>query len=388
MMSDETLEQFDSPPEINIQQLLEALLDESSTLHPRFIYRMSDLEGQDLQVIIHNWSRIPLWRRQALMEDLHLLAESDYLLSFEAVGRFALLDEDPQVRFGGIQTLITCECSEVDLASVYMDLAENDPDESVRAIAASALGHFVYLGELDQVPEEISLEIENRLIEIIRSKDQAQVRQRALESLGFSGREEVAELIEEYYHLDNPEWVACTIYAMGRSADERWKPYILENIDHPKRIIRVEAVRAAGELGFPEVRKKLLRYMDEGSPELREVSIWSLSQIGGEGIQEKFIREIKRAQSDDEIRFLEQALENLTFNSEEDAGLGVLFVPSEDTYDQEDDEYSWDDEEDDFIEESFETDYLETDEEDLDIWSIEDLINAEDDIDEDEESGV
>lgn len=386
-MSDETLEQYESPSDISIQQLIDALLDESSPLNPRFLYRMSDLEGQDLQVVVHNWSRIPLWRRQALMEDLNLLAETDYLLSFESVGRLALLDQDAQVRFGGIQTLMTCECFKLDLASIFMELAENDPDESVRAIAASALGPFVYQGELDQVPEDLKLDIEDRLMNIVKSEDQAQVRQRALEALGFSGREEVAELIEDNYQLDNPEWVASAIYAMGRSADERWKPYILEKVDHPRANIRVEAVRAAGELGLQAVRRKLLRYIDEGSPELREVSIWSLSQIGGEGIQEKFIHEIRNAETDDEINFLEQALENLAFNSEENAGLGVLFVPTDNTDEQDIDEFAWDVMDDNFDEETLATDFLQNDEEELDLWSIEDLINDDDIMDDDEESG-
>ena len=91
-----------SPEEISIQQLLEALLDEATPLHPRYLNRFSDLEGEDALLLGENWEKIALWRRQALMEDLPVLADNDYLLSFEAVGRIAVRDPDPQVRFGGI----------------------------------------------------------------------------------------------------------------------------------------------------------------------------------------------------------------------------------------------------------------------------------------------
>ena len=95
------------------------------------------------------WAKVPSQRRQSLLEDLEELADADTLVSFEEIGRLALTDEAAKVRALAIRLL--WDVQERKLAPTYLQMLENDPDVEVRATAATALGTYVYLGEIDLV---------------------------------------------------------------------------------------------------------------------------------------------------------------------------------------------------------------------------------------------
>jgi HEAT repeat protein len=387
-----------SPEEISIQQLLEALLDEATPLHPRYLNRFSDLEGEDALLLGENWKKIALWRRQALMEDLPVLADNDYLLSFEAVGRIAVRDPDPLVRFGGIQAFIASESESHDLINVLLNLAESDLDSNVRAAAASALGKFVYIGELELLPESDRSDLEDRLIKISEEDSYTEVRRNALESLGFSSRDGIQDLIANAYQSSDPAWVASALFAMGRSADETWSEEVFEHLTNPNDQIRLEAVRAAGELGLLEARKVLVSSLGDPNDEVRLAAIWSLSQLGGEGIAEIFASLLKNASDDDEIILIEQALDNLAFNSDTEDGFGMFYIPDPDEGEEDQRWIIWDGLDEDL--DDPESLYMDMEDTELEPFeelededyngsgrSINDLIYIEDDIDEDEDPG-
>jgi hypothetical protein len=323
-----------NPSEISIRQLLDALQDDARTLNPRFLYRLSDLEGAELLHLEEAWGQTPLWRRRALMEDLHLLAEADNLLSFEGVGRLAIMDSDAQVRFGGVQTLVSSECDSLDLIATYLDLAEVDEDGNVRAIATAALAPFVLMGEMDHLPKTVQADLEQRLLKLAESDRDVVVRRKALESLGYSGRSDVGALIRTAFEARDPEWIASATFAMGRSADDRWQEQVLAMLDHDHASIRIEAARAAGELGLSAAKARLVDLTEDAEIEIQLVALWSLSQIGGKGVQELFVRRIKHAHDDQELKFLEQALDNLAFNSGDDA-FQMFYIPEMDDEDHE-----------------------------------------------------
>jgi hypothetical protein len=85
-----------TPDEIPFRQMLDALLDEEIPFNPRYLYRLSDLSSSELSELRAAWEQVSLWRRQALLEDLEILGESDYLLSFDGIGRLGLMDQDPR----------------------------------------------------------------------------------------------------------------------------------------------------------------------------------------------------------------------------------------------------------------------------------------------------
>jgi HEAT repeat protein len=321
------------PAEIPFQKLLDALLDVETPLNPRNLYRLSDLESPELEQLQAVWPKIPAWRRQALLEDVEELNENDMLLSFESLGRMALQDEDAKVRLLAVHIL--WESEENNLIPVFIRLMTTDHDSEVRAAAASALGRFVYAGELEEIPQRTLSDIEDELLNTVNGSDAPEVRRSALESLGYSSRDEVTSLVEKAFASDDKYWKASSLFAMGRSANQRWAPTVLAMMVHNLPLLRSEAARAAGELEISEAVPHLLELLDDPDDNTRQASIWSLSQIGGEGVREALQSLYDETDSELELELLESALDNLTFNE------GLQLMPMFDFPESEDDEEEW-----------------------------------------------
>jgi HEAT repeat protein len=299
------------PSEIPFNRLIEALLDAETPLHPRYLYRLSDLTTTELNLLKESWQNVPLWRRQALMEDLEELSAADMLLSFEAICRYATDDEDPKVRKLAFRILSEFELE--DLVPEYLRLLEADPDAETRAEIATALGRFVYLGEIEEIDREDASEIEDHLLEAFQRDPETLVRRRALEALSFSSRPEVEPLIEQAYETGEKDWVVTALFAMGRSMDERWEPIVLKMLESKVPDIRGEAARAAGELEISEANPYLLEMLEDPDEFVRSAAIWSLSQIGGEGVHDALASMLVETEDEEEADLLEAALDNLAF---------------------------------------------------------------------------
>jgi len=319
------------------QTVLEALLDDTRPFPARYLHRFSDIAPADLALLIKTWPQITSRRKQTLLEDLEELTESDTLTSFDDLARPLLGDNDPQVRIRAIRLL--WENEDVKLAPVFLKIMDEDEDTDVRAAAANALGKFVYQGELEKIPAEMHHRIEDDLIKVATSTAKTLVRRRALEALGYSGREEVIPLIENAYHDKDPDWVVSALFAMGHSCDERWKKQVLSKLHAPNEDIRSEAIHAAGELELSSARPILLDMLeDEEDLEMRRELIWALSKIGGEGVRD-LLEEILAADADEqEADFIEEAMDNLT-STQDMAHFDLLDLdPNADLHEEESDE--------------------------------------------------
>lgn len=300
--------------DLSFQELIDALLDFDKPFPPRFLYLLSDLEKADLNKLAAIWDQLPTSRRQGLLEDLTELYERDYLLSYYDLCRFTVKDEDPKVRLSTVKVLE--QYDQNTLIPLFLDLLSNDNDEQVRAAAAHALGRYVYLGEIDEINKSTLREIEDKLLQTTTGEEEFQIRREAIESLGYSSREEVQPLIEEAYNSEKKEWVSSALFAMARSANKRWRPQVMEKLESDFPIIRCEAARAAGDLEIQEAIPYLLDLLDDPDEDIRLASIWALSQIGGEGVSERMEQMLDEAETSEYQDYLELALDNLEFNEE------------------------------------------------------------------------
>lgn len=298
--------------DISFTDVVAALLNSDTPLNPEYIYRLSDLDGNELVHIKRSWSNIPLWRRQALLEDMEQMFEGDYLLSFETICRFALEDVDPKIRFLAIRSLQEYEVE--DLIPTFLRIMEEDSDEELRALAASSLGKYIYFGEIEELPQKIALDIETRLLNVAGGKDTTLVRRRAVESLGFSSHKDVPILIQKAYDTNEVDWMTSALFAMGHSYDNRWDQIIIKMLDHTSPKIRFEAARAVGELEINQAKPQLKELLEDADYDVRMASVWSLSQIGGTELQMIFDNLLDEAELDREIQVIEDAIENLIFN--------------------------------------------------------------------------
>jgi HEAT repeat protein len=298
-------------PELPFQSLIDALLDEDTPFNPQYLYRLSDLDQEDLDIFLDTWPQMPSWRRRALMEDLQELGLVDTLLSFKRIGKNLIADDDPYVRT--LATQILWEFEDQDLIQLFLSLLGSDPEVEVRAAAATGLGQFVYFGEIDQLPESKLHEIEDRLIDAILKDPAVLVQSRALESVGYSSQREVPELIESSFSSEDQNVKASALIAMGRSMNPRWEMDILSMLDDKLPVLREEAARAAGEVELKDAVPSLIELTEDSEENVRSAAIWSLSEIGGESARHTLEILFQEMEDDQEVEFLESALDNIAF---------------------------------------------------------------------------
>jgi HEAT repeat protein len=301
---------------VAFQKVLEALLDERQSFPQRYLYEFSDIEPASLQALLEVWPRVTPSRKRILLKELEELAESDTLLSFDELARALLNDPDSKVRRQAIRLLF--ECEDAKLVPTYLAMLTCDKDHEVRAEAATALGAFVKLGEWEKLAAQTHHQIEDQLLEVVNNdKHHPPVRRQALESLGYSSRPEVPPLLESAYNRQDPDWTASALFAMGRSADERWQDQVIRMLLSENRRVRLAAVQAAGELSLKLARAPMLHMLEDEEDEIvLGAALWSLSQIGGEDVRTYLMGLLDQCETDEQAAYLEEVLDNLAFTED------------------------------------------------------------------------
>ena len=322
----------------SFQSVLDALLSDRKEFPRRYLQEFSDIGPLELKTVLDVWPQVKPSRKLTLLEELRILSDTDTLVSFDDFARALLSDPEPEVRTRAIRLLDECENPKV--VPSYLDMLKNDPDINVRIAAANALHLFVDLGELEEIPENVYHEVENALLASAASEDDVRIRRAALESLGYSSRPEVTTLIDSAFHRADPAWQASSLVAMGRSADNRWDEEVLRSLVHVDDRIRKAAVQAAGELSLKSARTILLKMLgEEEDDQILSAVIWSLSQIGGEDVRTYLENLLDALEEDDEqIAFLEEALDNLAFTEDLDRFDLLAVDPDEDLTEIDEDE--------------------------------------------------
>jgi hypothetical protein len=141
---------------------------------------------------------------------------------------------------------------------------------------------------------------------------------------------------------------------MGRSASEIWLPQVLESLDSKLPQIRAEAARAAGELEAHSDVARVLELLDDPDEDVMTAAIWSLSQLGGDGVGDALVKVFNRTDDEELAEWIDSALENLAFTEGVQA-FEMLELDDEDFDDEENDE----DLEDDILED-LDDDYFES----------------------------
>jgi HEAT repeat protein len=224
-----------------------------------------------------------------------LVESEDVFYDNQSTFQAYLSDHDPEVRILAIQGL--WDYPDPDLIDPLVDIAQRDPDQQVRNRAITALGRYVYEGEMadydydwgeletvireDELPEESYRRVVAFLLEMARDPSVSLDERRfSIEALGFSSDPEIIDLLEQAYHAPDVEMKVSALFAMGRSGLVQWDDYILAELDSPISQIQLEAVRAAGELFLDEATPALLALASSATDQnLRHEAIWALGHM-------------------------------------------------------------------------------------------------------------
>lgn len=321
------------------QPVLDSLLNEKKEFPRKYLQQFSDMGTLELKTLLDVWQRVGPSRKLTLLEGLETLAESDTLVNFDDLAKALLADPDSVVRGRAIRLL--SECEDVKLIPTFINILNTDSDAQTRAEAATVLNIFVDLGELEEIPEDLAHQVEDTLLAVANGQDEIRVRRRALESLGYSSRPEVQMLIESAFRREDPAWKASALFAMGRSADSRWDNEIIQSLLNDNQNVQDAAILAAGELSIKDANPILLKLLTDAAEEgeVTNSLIWSLSQIGGEDVRVYIENLLDQTEDDEQIEFLEEALENLSFTEDLDRFELMALDPADlDDLDEENDE--------------------------------------------------
>ncbi|MBC8447473.1 MAG: HEAT repeat domain-containing protein [Chloroflexi bacterium] len=263
-------------------RVLLSLVDEGRPLRPSMLYALSGLGPDQLAEVQTAWKRASTDRTRAVLRALVELTEIMIDADFTALFRWWLGDEDAEVRLLAIEGL--WEDEDVGLVGSLLRLLKDDDQPAVRAAAAASLGRFVLLGELGQINAAVGARAEQALLEAYFTFEEAlEVRRRALEAVAYSSEAGVSDLIDDAYHEGEEEMCLSALLAMGRSADRRWRPLLIQELDNPSPAMRYEAAQACGELELRDAVPALARLIDVEDVEVRDMAIEALGKIGGAG---------------------------------------------------------------------------------------------------------
>ncbi len=333
---------------INFNQVIDSLLDDNAQFPVAYMMSLSDIPPANLEILKRSWAQISPARKAVLMENIEIIHETEITSNFEDMAELALEDGNSAVRISGLR--IFWDYENAHLIRKFIDLMNNDPDVGVRTQAASTLGKYMYLSEIEMIEDRYRQLIDEALIKVLRSNESELVRQKALEAFGYSSNPVVKEFIHNAYNSGDYNWISSSLEAMGRSADENYASLILPMLAHPDLRIQRKAVFAAGEIELKSARKLLLRmaFELEQDEDLWVQVVSALSKIGGEGVAEVFERLLENASTEEEEIFLNEAIEtlNLTNDMSLDFDLMGFKEPVEDTFREvnlEDEEFDIDD---------------------------------------------
>jgi HEAT repeat protein len=139
------------------------------------------------------------------------------------------------------------------------------------------------------------------------------IKQRILESLGYSSNEKVNQFIKNALSKDEKDWQLSALLAISRSANNIWGKIVIEKLSDLDPDIQIEAIKAAGELEIESAKEQIIEYMENSTPdeELHMQAIRALSKIGGKDIKELFETMVEESEDEEEADVLEMAIDNL-----------------------------------------------------------------------------
>jgi len=263
-----------------VEQTIAKLVDPATKLLDSWLTDLSSLNPAELKLLEQAWATIELKRRRQIMYHLVELAEDNFELDFNEIFKGRLKDEDAEVRSKAIEGL--WENEEASLIEPLIELLEKDSSEEVQSTAATALGKFALLAELEKLRPNYKARISKSLLAVIN--DQAkpvEVKRHALEAASALTLPQMKKAIAEAYRSGDDRLKISALFAMGKSCNTSWMPILLKELTSADAEIRYEAAGACGELGEEEAASYLCEMVNDPDIDVRLAAVQALGKIGG-----------------------------------------------------------------------------------------------------------
>ncbi len=288
-----------------------ALEKEGVLPEPDELEHFSNLLEEEITHAKKLWSELPAQVRRDLVLTLSRVADNRAVMDFTAVFRIAMRDPESDIRATAVESLN--EVEDVRLVSEFVELLHHDPVARVREAAARSLGNFVLLGELEKIrPAPFQATVTALRSSYINLNEDPDVRRHAMESLAYTGEQDVPEMIAFSYAAGDADMRRSAVVAMGRSADKRWGSTVRRELRNPDPAMRLDATRASGELQLRAAAAEVVELAEDADARIRATALWALGQMGGR-LARKTLQRYINAEDPVLSEVAEQALQELEF---------------------------------------------------------------------------
>ena len=265
---------------LNLERFIQQCQSADGDLNHTELLGLAGLGSDEAAMLHESWQKVHPNQRRTVVDRLVQMAEDNVDLDFTSMFTLCLEDPDETVRQKAISGL--WECEDRNLILKFSRLLMDDISFDVRAAAAIGLGNFAMLAVEGKLLEKDKERIAGTLLQIIRSDDAPmEVHRRALEAMAPFNTDEIQEMIQKAYDGATPELRCSALYAMGRSCDSRWVPFLLKELKSDEPAMRYEAANATGELGSMEFVPSLASLIRDEDYQVQIAAIQALGRIGG-----------------------------------------------------------------------------------------------------------
>ena len=274
-------------------EVIEAIVDSAHAIPYDDLPALSDADEDVATLLLGLWPRIEAARRRELLASVQRLAEEDITLDFRTVHLSALRDPDPATRILAVRGL--WEEEREDIMRLLTTMVRTDTESAVRGEAATTLGQFVVSMEFGLLSEDAAEHLAETLRDVVEDPtEEDEVRARALEAIGASSEEWVAELIADTYETGVPRMRLATIRAMGRNASDDWLPVLIHNFDDDDAETRAAAATSAGQLLLDTAVEPLTALVEDTDDEVQIAAVHALGEIGGDAAETVLLQLLNR----------------------------------------------------------------------------------------------
>ncbi len=264
---------------------LEALEKADDVRIATMIGAFSDLTDKMEQRFLTVWQGLTPAFQETFFHRLAFAAAEDNLLDFTVIAFHGLRSPQAGIRWVALRLLEDVRKSA--LLEEMIRLADADPDTAVREEAVKGLGRFLVDCDLSERHQKRAERIRTAL-EQLRTSDNETVALAAMESLAFVDPGSIDEQVRACLIGRHSREVCAGLRAIQNSLNRKWAADVLDNLDEDNPDIRLEAIRAAGQLQLKKALPSLQRLLvdfDELDDDTLEAVILAASQIGGNPVE-------------------------------------------------------------------------------------------------------
>lgn len=274
---------------------------------------LSDLSQEDQKALDDTWKTLSSGYKHKVIQALIHASENNFEYDYKAMGLIGLSDDSPMVRSASIDLL--WEDESVEVMQTLIRLINNDDSSHVKAQALIGLSRFILLGEYGEISADLADEAQQLALKLHTDQSQpVDVRRRALEALSNSSHRDKDKLIRSAYQSDNHLLKVSSIFAMGRTCDDKWQDILLDELESDDHELTYEAVRACGEIQLESSVRQLKELLLSDDREIVTMSIWALGEIGGKDAVDTLSSLQEAIEDEDLLEIIEEAIDVASFS--------------------------------------------------------------------------